>query len=210
MPSRIDNVVGNPHVTGDNIPGEDYQKTIHWILDDQTIITGRIAKKKDQTDLVFTGTFKVTSGVKEAKDLTETDKQELKKDFNDEKSALMAIYPRALSFVLPPTESTTPESCENDADGDKVTNSGDNCPNVFNPDQADSNNDGVGDACESVQICDVDLNGAIDVRDISYITAARNLPAIPRDRRDPDGDGIITVNDARICTLRCTKLRCAQ
>ncbi len=35
-----------------------------------------------------------------------------------------------------------------DADGDNVPDSIDNCPTVFNPDQQDSNNNGIGDACE--------------------------------------------------------------
>ncbi len=35
-----------------------------------------------------------------------------------------------------------------DTDGDGVPDSQDNCPTVSNPDQADANNDGTGDACE--------------------------------------------------------------
>ncbi len=36
----------------------------------------------------------------------------------------------------------------NDSDGDGVPDASDNCPMVFNPDQADSNHDGFGDACD--------------------------------------------------------------
>ena len=35
-----------------------------------------------------------------------------------------------------------------DRDGDGVKNGWDNCPNVPNPGQADSDNNGTGDACE--------------------------------------------------------------
>ena len=35
-----------------------------------------------------------------------------------------------------------------DVDGDGIPDSSDNCPLVYNPDQADSNHNGVGDACE--------------------------------------------------------------
>jgi hypothetical protein len=35
-----------------------------------------------------------------------------------------------------------------DTDGDQVEDGVDNCPTVYNPDQADSDGDGVGDACE--------------------------------------------------------------
>jgi hypothetical protein len=39
----------------------------------------------------------------------------------------------------------------NDYDFDSINNSRDNCPYNFNPDQKDSNNNGKGDACDSVQ-----------------------------------------------------------
>jgi len=37
-----------------------------------------------------------------------------------------------------------------DKDGDGVPDNKDNCPDVFNPDQLDSNGDGTGDACQSI------------------------------------------------------------
>ncbi len=37
----------------------------------------------------------------------------------------------------------------NDSDGDGVPDTNDNCPNVANPDQTDTDGDGTGDACES-------------------------------------------------------------
>ena len=39
-----------------------------------------------------------------------------------------------------------------DADGDGVRNGIDNCPLIFNPDQADKDRDGVGDACDTVVV----------------------------------------------------------
>ena len=36
-----------------------------------------------------------------------------------------------------------------DADGDRVIDCADNCPEVANPDQADANGDGTGDACDT-------------------------------------------------------------
>ncbi|MEZ5550642.1 MAG: hypothetical protein R3E82_07130 [Pseudomonadales bacterium] len=57
--------------------------------------------------------------------------------------------------------------------------------------------------------CDADNNGQIDRNDIALISAARGQSALPGDPRDLDGNGIITVNDARGCALQCTNARCA-
>ena len=43
-----------------------------------------------------------------------------------------------------------PISIAADADGDGVLDGSDNCPTVSNADQADTNNDGVGDACDEL------------------------------------------------------------
>ena len=43
-----------------------------------------------------------------------------------------------------------PFDAENDADEDGICESRDNCPRIFNPDQADSDRDGRGDACASI------------------------------------------------------------
>jgi hypothetical protein len=40
----------------------------------------------------------------------------------------------------------------NDADGDGVCGNIDNCPTVYNPDQKDSDSDGIGDTCERKKI----------------------------------------------------------
>jgi hypothetical protein len=38
--------------------------------------------------------------------------------------------------------------CDNDLDGDGVDNANDNCPNDYNPDQSDADNNGEGDMCD--------------------------------------------------------------
>jgi hypothetical protein len=40
------------------------------------------------------------------------------------------------------------DACNPDIDGDGIPNEKDNCPTVYNPDQADVNKNGIGDACE--------------------------------------------------------------
>jgi hypothetical protein len=65
-------------------------------------------------------------------------------------------------------------------------------------------------------VCDVDGNGQVNRNDIDAIVAARNTAASPGDPRDVNGpggggfpDGMITMDDARYCALRCDKQRCA-
>jgi hypothetical protein len=48
-----------------------------------------------------------------------------------------------------------------DADGDGQADSFDNCPNVYNPNQADCDNNGIGDACQN-GFDDVNLNSIPD------------------------------------------------
>ena len=68
----------------------------------------------------------------------------------------------------------------NDTDEDGVVNSDDNCPDTYNPDQADIDSDGAGDACDACDNVnvyvmgnvtgDADDNGPIlDVMDVLYL-----------------------------------------
>jgi hypothetical protein len=57
--------------------------------------------------------------------------------------------------------------------------------------------------------CDVDENGVIDFHDIFGIYFSIGDAADgPDDPRDWDGDGSITVVDAKGCVQECTNLRC--
>lgn len=64
---------------------------------------------------------------------------------NDDIAGVRALYPLAAS--LP------------DEDGDGVPDGSDNCPSVANPDQADTDDDGVGNACDPVRLRTFTLGG---------------------------------------------------
>jgi hypothetical protein len=40
------------------------------------------------------------------------------------------------------------DACDDDGDNDNWQDDYDNCPVIANPDQADSNNNGIGDLCD--------------------------------------------------------------
>jgi hypothetical protein len=61
------------------------------------------------------------------------------------------------------------------------------------------------------QTCDVDGDGDIDRGDVRFILMNRNQPSSgPDDPADADGDGQITVRDAKICISQCTNPRCVS
>lgn len=67
-----------------------------------------------------------------------------------------------------------------DADGDGIPDHLDNCPEVYNPDQSDFDQDGIGNACDD---SDVDGDGVADDSD--------NCPfRMNPEQQDDDGDGI--------------------
>lgn len=72
-----------------------------------------------------------------------------------------------------------------DGDGDGVNDDDDNCPDVSNPDQTDTDLDGAGDACDS----DDDGDGVADDDDNCQFS-------VNADQLDLDGDGLGDVCDA--------------
>ena len=70
-----------------------------------------------------------------------------------------------------------------DGDGDGVPDASDNCPGVANPDQADTDGDSVGNACDTTPNGDDDGDGVDNGSD--------NCPSVSNaDQADADGDGI--------------------
>ena len=87
-----------------------------------------------------------------------------------------------VAFGSDPQVSTSTPSEPNDADFDGVADSNDNCPAVANADQADTDNDGTGNACDSTPNGDDDSDG--------FDNSTDNCPAIPNaNQTDTDNDG---------------------
>ncbi len=93
-----------------------------------------------------------------------------------------------------------------DGDGDGIPDSDDNCPDNFNPDQADTDGDDIGDACCCVIRGDVDHSGVlpIDIADLVYLVDfmfnAGPEPGCPNEG-DVDGSGIFPIDIADLVYL---------
>jgi choice-of-anchor B domain-containing protein len=79
------------------------------------------------------------------------------------------------------------EPINTDLDGDTIVNSNDNCPEVSNQNQIDTDNDGLGDACDD----DDDNDGIPDTEDNCPLTSNP-------DQEDLDNDGIGDICDSQV------------
>ncbi len=87
-----------------------------------------------------------------------------------------------------------------DSDLDAVDDLCDNCPDIANPNQADSNSNGIGDACESCCVLRGNINGEgdIDVSDVTYLVAyafKQGPPPLCTEEGNTNGEGEIDVSD---------------
>jgi uncharacterized protein (TIGR03382 family) len=100
--------------------------------------------------------------------------------------------------VANPTQElpTDASQCRVDADGDNVSDNGDNCPALANPNQADKDQDNVGDACDP----DIDDDGVLNKDADGKVLD--NCPSIAnRDQLDDDGDTVGDACDTKYCVV---------
>lgn len=78
-----------------------------------------------------------------------------------------------------------------DKDGDGVADTQDNCIEIANSDQRDSNNDGFGNICDA----DLDNNGLVSFNDLSLFRLAFDTDNADADF---DGSGLVSFGDLNI------------
>lgn len=94
-----------------------------------------------------------------------------------------------LTASLPVKQVNFTEWIDPDTDGDGIVDAIDLCPFTYDPNQADFDNDGVGDACD-----DFDGDGIVDADDVDndndgVLDLDDKFPFEPTESTDNDGDG---------------------
>jgi DNA-binding beta-propeller fold protein YncE len=115
-----------------------------------------------------------------------TDTDEL---FSDAQIRTLANSEGPLTYTCVPTGSGERLGIDRDSDGE--LDALDNCPSVSNSDQTDTDNDGVGDACEAADLTDTDGDGIPDATDNCILIA--NPDQTPSNNNPTCGAACVTI-----------------
>lgn len=93
------------------------------------------------------------------------------------------------------------EDSFDDADEDGISDHADNCPLIYNPDQVDTDGDGIGDACDPTFNISGDINGDgnVNLADLVIalqICAGLEISPVPNLAADVDGDSHLGMPEA--------------
>ena len=94
-----------------------------------------------------------------------------------------------------------PPFTDPDSDGDGINDLDDNCLDVPNPEQFDTNGDDIGDAC-----CDISGDGAVQISDFNLWVQQLGPCGAESCAADCDGDGQIQISDFTLWTQRLNKV----
>ena len=86
-----------------------------------------------------------------------------------------------------------------DVDQDGYENDEDNCPDIYNPDQTDSDLDGAGDACDPLICGDANGDETTNIGDAVFLVnhVFKDTPGpIPNCLGDANGDSKVNIGDA--------------
>jgi hypothetical protein len=120
----------------------------------------------------------------------------------------------SITAVFVADNSTTTTTVPDDADGDSIADSVDNCPNNYNPQQLDADTDGIGDVCDTTPGCGGCGQAAcedIDADNDGIINNVDNCPSTCNAQQlDADSDGIGDACDTTPGCGGCGQTACEQ
>ncbi|MDY6911316.1 MAG: DUF4382 domain-containing protein [Chloroflexota bacterium] len=148
-------------------------------LDENTSLTSTYTAKLPSGKLKFVRPFEIICGATTVLDF----------DFDVNKSIVFTGNGKVIFKPVIKLAVLNDPGANDDADGDGIIDTEDNCPEMANPDQADADSDGIGDACDNCP--DIANTGQTDTDNDEVGDACDNCPNIANPgQTDSDSDGV--------------------